>query len=140
MNLEDCNPTAELVGWLSTHPDVADEFDGGPDSEVVGPWPQLRVVQNPGGWVEPRTRQVTDEVSVEVIDHPGGPLGLAEMRRRLGVAVRAAASITERSITDPTATVVTDVRATSGMVPSPLPGGQPRVLCTLSVTAHPGIG
>lgn len=137
---EDVNPVAEVIGWLETHAALAAE---GLTAEhvsgrVEAPWPHVRVTPSPGGFLQDMIHQHTEEVQVEVIDHPGGVLGQATVRRLLLLVAKAVAGLDDRDVSAGE-TVVTDVRSTSGAVWSPLPGEQPRYLTTFSITAHPGL-
>lgn len=139
VTFEDVNPVADAITWLAAHPRIVAEFPAGAvTGEARDPWPHLRVTPTAGGFLHDGTHQHTDEVQIEVIDHPGGVLGMAGLRRLLLIAAAAVHDLDDRDSL-PGDTVITEVRSTSGAVWSPLPGGQGRFLTTFSITAHPGL-
>lgn len=133
------DPYTEVISYLSSHPDVTAAF-GGVSPVVEAPFPHLRVIPAEGGTLGRMIWQHSAGVQIEAIGSPTGRPGMSELRRLLMVAVQAMGQITEQTVTDPAATVVTSVEAvTGGPVWSPLPGGNPRWLAVFVVGVRPGL-
>ena len=137
---EEVNPVAEVIAWLEAHPDLAAEsITADHVSGVVeAPWPHIRVTPSPGGFLNDLVHAHAEEVQVEVLDHPGGTLGQAGLRRLLLLVARVVGELDDRDVTAGQ-TVISDVRSTSGAVWSPLSDGHLRYLTTFQITAHPGL-
>lgn len=137
--LEDVDVVAEILGWLATHPDVVAGFPGTPSGVAEAPWPHLMVSGTSAGDLGDLRWSHTSEVQLEVLGSPDGAPGPAALTRLLKIAARCAAEIVNKPYTAGD-TVVSRVESSGGVVNRPGPEGQPRLLTTLRVTAHPGVG
>lgn len=139
MSYSTADPITETITFLEAHTDVSAEFSG-VSTEVEAPFPHLRVTPAEGGSLESLRWQHSAAVQIEAIGDPSGLPGMADLRRRLMVAVAAMGQLSEQVVTDPASTVVTFVEGTSGApVWSPLPEGNPRWLATFVVGVRPGL-
>ncbi len=138
MSFSTADPIAEVVTYLQAHADVSTEF-GGVSTEIEAPYPHLRVTPAEGGSLGRMIWQHTAGVQLEAVGDPSGLPGMAELRRKLMVAVEAMGQLTEQDVVDPASSVVISVEAGAAPAWSPLPEGNPRWLATFVVGVRPGL-
>lgn len=135
----DVDPLAVVLAHLKNHPTIT-ALLGGPE-HVSGiheaPWPHLIVTEGIASDLRQGDWEAEHEVAFQLLGHPTGAPGKAEVRRLAAKVLRVVLAMEDETDPGSTDPVVSKTGPSGGFIWHPTAGGQPTYRFAARVTIHP---
>ena len=136
----DVDPVVVVLNWLKAHPKVIDLL-GDPDTHISGiheaAWPHLIVTDGVASDLRDGDWEAEWEVSFQIVGHPNGAPGQAQLRRIAAKVLAVVLKMPEEMRPGPGEPVVSKAGTSGGFVWHPLASGQPSYNFAARITVRP---